>query len=570
MRSLYQRLKELDREMFETFCLHLLKERHPGVQIQHVDGSHGDQGVDIFLGNLEGSPVVWQCKHFPNGVGKSQREQIRLSLKEALRHFHPRIWILCLPIDMDTTAHRWFQRLAHSYADLVEVKLLQGTDLAHELIHRQSLRDRFFPDAVIETMQLREILGKTAELTTEELAVVTADNVDKYLDRLKQRDARFNYEIIFSKDVAPVRHRALPGLLASISDEKKTINVFARDVEAINRNPPKVSFSLKGTGVDKFKDLIETGRAQHFGPDEIVSFSSGLSFILPTNQGSEFHLDIGPSRPQQNASFHTRMTFGSGESAVVYDWMEFNISRMGSEEVELVSKGDLPFKMRMVFRKEFTEAGEISIGLAAEGADVRGVQKVINAIDQLIASRRIELFDLKTSKPFFRATVGEVGALAFDQEFREIVADCVIVADHYGVSLALSKRATVQELRTLSMLAAMARNVAQEVANVEMTLTKSMETTPEVRQLLRSPGSFMMTQVEMLPRPVLFGVEVPTGRVVWHLERATIRNAKLFERRLSKAAIGDTLKLSLSPQGPLRIRALGKTGGLVTDPALTL
>lgn len=38
---IYQRLKELDPKTFEQFCVQLLKERHPGLDIKHVDGSAG-------------------------------------------------------------------------------------------------------------------------------------------------------------------------------------------------------------------------------------------------------------------------------------------------------------------------------------------------------------------------------------------------------------------------------------------------------------------------------------------------------------------------------------------------
>jgi hypothetical protein len=41
---IYQRLKELDPKTFEQFCVQLLKERHPGLDIKHVDGSAGDPG----------------------------------------------------------------------------------------------------------------------------------------------------------------------------------------------------------------------------------------------------------------------------------------------------------------------------------------------------------------------------------------------------------------------------------------------------------------------------------------------------------------------------------------------
>jgi hypothetical protein len=89
MDSLYQRLKELNPVAFQKLCFHILKERHPGLQIRHVEGAGGDEGLDIFAGDLSGRPAIWQCKSFPNGVGKSQRAKIKESLQTALKHFTP-------------------------------------------------------------------------------------------------------------------------------------------------------------------------------------------------------------------------------------------------------------------------------------------------------------------------------------------------------------------------------------------------------------------------------------------------------------------------------------------------
>ncbi len=85
MDSLYQRLKELDADTFQRLCFHILKERHPGLEVRRVEGASGDKGLDVFAGELYGKPAIWQCKSFRNAVGKSQKDQIRESLKTALK-----------------------------------------------------------------------------------------------------------------------------------------------------------------------------------------------------------------------------------------------------------------------------------------------------------------------------------------------------------------------------------------------------------------------------------------------------------------------------------------------------
>jgi hypothetical protein len=45
----------------------------------------------------------------------------------------------------------------------------------------------------------------------------------------------------------------------------------------------KATFTLKGSGVDKFQEFIRTGKAQDFAVGELATFSSDLSFLMPSD-----------------------------------------------------------------------------------------------------------------------------------------------------------------------------------------------------------------------------------------------------------------------------------------------
>ena len=171
-------------------------------------------------------------------------------------------------------------------------------------------------------MELREVLFKTGELTMEELAAVTAENVEQYLRRLKDRDARFDYEVIFSGDLGPAKQGATgpPGLMASVSDGKKTINMFARDAEALRLSPPKGSFSFKKEAAPKLEEFRRTGRPQEFGPDELVNFTFELPLMPAPDKETRNQSLLIKRSPSQR--FLLRVTFGAGGAAVVYDLME--------------------------------------------------------------------------------------------------------------------------------------------------------------------------------------------------------------------------------------------------------
>jgi hypothetical protein len=129
---LYQRLKELDADTFQRLCFHVLHDRHPESKIHHVEGQSGDKGLDLFAGDLGGQPTIWQCKAFPNGVGESQKSQIRESLKEVLKHFRPNRWVLCLSVDMNEKAASWFQKFQKSKVQPVEIGLFSASNIVHD------------------------------------------------------------------------------------------------------------------------------------------------------------------------------------------------------------------------------------------------------------------------------------------------------------------------------------------------------------------------------------------------------------------------------------------------------
>ena len=262
--SLYQRLKELDANTFEKLCFHLLKARHPGADIRQVDGAGGDDGADSYLGNLEGGSTVWQCKSFPNGVGRKQREQIRASLNTAINKCAPKRWILCLSVDMDIKAHRWFQKLTASNHRRVEIGLWSACHIVDALIYYGSVREALLPGATVTTAEILKIVTKTGELSDDELATLTAENVHQYIARLKERNERLNYEVVFTQDRPATRHVAPPrGLIASMARDNTVVNIYPREIDALRANPLRGQLKVKGPGAEKLRDFIRTGKPQN-------------------------------------------------------------------------------------------------------------------------------------------------------------------------------------------------------------------------------------------------------------------------------------------------------------------
>ena len=87
----------------------------------------------------------------------------------------------------------------------------------------------FFQGAVFDLTELRRIVTGTGDMSMEELQKVTDANLEDTIERWKERDARFNYQIVFDGDLGPptLRQQPLqPGLVMSIWQGDQTVTAF--------------------------------------------------------------------------------------------------------------------------------------------------------------------------------------------------------------------------------------------------------------------------------------------------------------------------------------------------------
>lgn len=98
------------REVFAELVTHCVRSVAPGAFAVRPDP--GDEGLDTFVGEFAGDLHVYQAKYFCDGVGDSQRGQIRKSWKachDSPRFKHVVAWTLCVPVELSTDEHDWWQ-----------------------------------------------------------------------------------------------------------------------------------------------------------------------------------------------------------------------------------------------------------------------------------------------------------------------------------------------------------------------------------------------------------------------------------------------------------------------------
>ncbi len=101
------------RHDFEVMIGLLVRAVRRGVTVRSVEANPGDWGIDVFIGDLSGSTSIWQAKYFIDGVGASQKQEIRDSFASVVKNsaeqgFTVQQWVLCIPRSMDGPTTKWW------------------------------------------------------------------------------------------------------------------------------------------------------------------------------------------------------------------------------------------------------------------------------------------------------------------------------------------------------------------------------------------------------------------------------------------------------------------------------
>lgn len=127
------------RAAFEYDCKALLQAMFPDESVMMVRANPGDEGIDVFIGDIGLAPIdVYQCKFFLGTLGDSQKDQIRSSFNRAAKsgQFQMKKWVLCAPIDdFDLQENIWWAgwkaKQEQQYG--IPIRLMNGNDLIHKL-----------------------------------------------------------------------------------------------------------------------------------------------------------------------------------------------------------------------------------------------------------------------------------------------------------------------------------------------------------------------------------------------------------------------------------------------------
>ena len=390
-------------------------------------------------------------------------------------------------------------------------------------------------------MRFGPLLARTGEYTTTELERLNLENVQQYMRRLKDRDARFDYRLTYLPEQETQFEST--GQIVTISDENCRLDVFPRDVEALRIDPPRVLLTLDSSATDKLRSAIETGSEVTLESSEIKNVESTFDFLFPNAANSKpQEIRIGPSDTTKNKRLKFRVTFGTGPSAISYALVEFKVTKHGTKQIELTgSNAAFPFAMTIVFPLPFAAeaAATLNMSYKLSGHRVLAVKKFLDAIAELNKSSEIELFDIETEKLFLRGNASwelldiPAGRMVLFENLAE-VAQGLSLDPQIPESL---KPEDLEALRTYLELTRTGRTKLS-VANVTLTIVKDLKREEVFLASLTTESTFKL-EFEKYRLPQLLGEDVQIGPVALVFERAKIADPERVRREYSQAQNGE-------------------------------
>lgn len=139
------------REKFEKICTELLYAKYASAHSVKV--SNGDGGIDIFVGDISKEIDVYQCKYFIDGIGDSQKAQIKKSFQKIVDNNELSLsnWYLCIPCDLTLKQHHWWAGWKNQQEEKysIPIEIFEGGKLLSE-IKQYQLYDQHFNTVSID------------------------------------------------------------------------------------------------------------------------------------------------------------------------------------------------------------------------------------------------------------------------------------------------------------------------------------------------------------------------------------------------------------------------------------
>jgi len=352
---------------FETMCRQLVCAENPDAI--PVEAYPGDESMDAFEGVIDVETYhIWQFKHFPHGIGPSQQDQIRRSLKDAVERHKPRRWTLLTSSDLSPKNLRWLRKQESDFHE-VEIQVVCATRLRELLDRFQMIRKQYFPLLDEKTDLLMRMVARSDREGLPRAKIL--ENVRNDIDVLNDNSPHFKYTFLFDEN--GTRIGAQPRTAEACKMPLMSLRMeFPED-------DPEACEAL-----ERYRVAMDSGRSVTI-PGAFVAVQESVfdQFMGEGRQISQ--LRIVPKIPDIHVPIRIHASHGDESACIPY--VDLRLRRRGKREIEFSNDTDGKTLVRVTLTSIEGSPAILRFGLGdAAGmrpSDVIGIERFI-----AIGSRR--------------------------------------------------------------------------------------------------------------------------------------------------------------------------------------
>jgi hypothetical protein len=411
--------------------------------------------------------------------------------------------------------------------------------------------------AAVAKQLVRVIRPEALEL---DISRVDAQRVNaRFLEQLREKNPALDFRVSVGPSSAPAAlHSELPvpkGTVASVFHSGMQIDIMAKDREEYLKDPFKVSIRFKDKGVTKLFELLRTGKAQEFTPEEFSNVKTNLQLFAPSDaQVLGQKLLLAPSR--QTRTVPVRVTFTGDSDTVQFSFMQMRGERGGTDELSIVVSGrDIPFLLRVILLRDGVIGANFEIEPQIKGAEVHAIQKYTRAIRAMQTGGVIEIFNLETDSLILSGNC-RLDALTEKQDcwFR-MIDDVSTVADYFGLTMKWPAAISEQDAEILAFLKCFVDgSPIGKGGSFTSTLTKTQENASVFEGLAPSGPVWLQKEDPV----VLLGTPIKDRALFLFMEHVRIVDFETMRQRFVSAPLGEEVEISYATESDLRVKLWDK------------
>ncbi|GGK79543.1 hypothetical protein GCM10009067_34820 [Haloarcula sebkhae] len=357
-------LSYLDPSRFESLASDLLMEEAESVRT--IDGSGGDDGIDCFKGQTQGSITIFQHKFFTGRLNHSRESQIQSSYETAKEN-HPGLerWCLLIALDFTPKEQQWFEKTIEQDAENIEVDIWNESKIENLVSEYDHIVDRYFQQSTLAA-------GRKANEAIEFLSGNPLEQVAGAGEKMTEiRSDHSHWGIEYHYDSQEETHQV------------KADPEFPIELET--------SFDI---GEEKLKKL-EAGEKVELSPEEVEKLEASPSAVIP-DDAELSSLVIKPS--YQDIEKEVQL---EAPSIGFRRKLTLEVSDISDNSISL-STTDTGLDLSFTYFEDSSE-GTFDYNVDFEGQPVHEVYESLDLLKSLINADDFLMRDLEDDKIVFRA-----------------------------------------------------------------------------------------------------------------------------------------------------------------------